>query len=458
VPSASAVKPGLLINRNYTLLWLGQSFSILGDIVFSSALVYWVGLDISKGQSWAPLAVGGLAVAILATDLIIGPFAGVFADRWNKRRTMLWMDALRTVLVAALSLATGIVALPFVAGGHLTALTRLLCVYAGVLLASACAQFFLPSRMVLLMDVVPEDLRGRASGLIQTTSMMGLLLGPPIAALLYFGAGVQWTLWLDALTFAISFATVWLIRAPAARRRDQAHIQTGSFRKEFLDGLGFFRQSMPLTTMLLAVAIIMFGAAPMNALLIFFVQRNLHAAPSSLAILDVVFAVGGVLGALLASGLMQRIGLMRALLISLFFASVGVAVFARVIDLAQALVVMGIVGIFQAWMNTATGPLLMRVVPRAYLGRVTALLGPLISLAQITGTALASWAASTVLSHFSATIVGLQFGTYDTIFLAGGILCVLGTLYATIRLGFADPPQAVDLTGEEMIPRVAALE
>jgi len=95
---ASWPKLALLINRNYTLLWLGGTISLIGDILFTMMLILWVG-TLLQNQSAAPLAVSGVVLAAALPALLIGPFAGVFVDRWPKQRTMRIMDALRAVLV-----------------------------------------------------------------------------------------------------------------------------------------------------------------------------------------------------------------------------------------------------------------------------------------------------------------------------------------------------------------------
>ena len=104
----AARKRRLLINRDFTLLWSAQAISKLGDVVFDYTLVFWIATSIAREQRWAPLAVSGIFVATALPTLGAGPIAGVFVDRWQKRPTMLLMDALRAILILLLLLATGI--------------------------------------------------------------------------------------------------------------------------------------------------------------------------------------------------------------------------------------------------------------------------------------------------------------------------------------------------------------
>jgi MFS family permease len=168
----------VLINRNFALLWSGQAISQLGDVVFSSTLMFWIVTTITQGQRWAPLAVSGLFLAEALATFGAGPLAGVFVDRWEKRRTMLWMDALRSVLILLLLLPVDILPLPF----QFVATGQLIAVYLVIFFATTCARFFDPSRLALLGDIVSEPDRARATGLLQGTTNLATVIGPPTSS------------------------------------------------------------------------------------------------------------------------------------------------------------------------------------------------------------------------------------------------------------------------------------
>src|SRR6266702_5190483 len=83
-----------LINRNYTRLWLASNISFIGDVLFMTVLTLWIG-TLLHNQSYAPLAIGGIALAAALPALLVSPFAGVFVDRWQKQKTMRSMDVMR---------------------------------------------------------------------------------------------------------------------------------------------------------------------------------------------------------------------------------------------------------------------------------------------------------------------------------------------------------------------------
>ena len=135
---------GLLINRDFALLWLGGTLSVLGDFIFEITLVVWIATELAAGQPWAPVAVSGVLTASAIPVFLVGPVAGVFVDRWDPRRTIRAANALSAVLVLALLPATGFAPLPFLPGGYLPVPWRLGSIYVVVFLASASAQFFRP--------------------------------------------------------------------------------------------------------------------------------------------------------------------------------------------------------------------------------------------------------------------------------------------------------------------------
>jgi MFS family permease len=444
--SLSSSKPW--INRNFALLWSGQAISFLGDFIFDTTLVLWIAAKLAAGQSWAPAAVSGALICIFLPTLLGGPIAGVFVDRWDKRRTMLVMDALRAGLIGILLLTSGVVALPLVPGGHLPVGAQLALIYAIVSLCTICQQFFGPARMALIGDIVHPGDRGRASGLFQTSMALAGIMGPPIAGPLLFVLGVQWALGINALSFVVSFIAILLVAAPPAARSEVAG-QQANFLRELGGGLQFFFHNRVLTTVLIAGVIAMLGAGALNSLDVFFAFRNLHASPQLYGILTACFGVGTIAGSILATVYVQRFGPARLIGVGLLFAGVGMLVYSRLTSFLPACILLGLVGVPAAGINVAIMPLILQTTPREMLGRVNAVLMPIISLASIGSIVAAGILVSTWLSGFHADALGLTFGPVDTIFVATGILWLLAGGYAIVSLRAVD--RSSTPAGEERV-------
>jgi hypothetical protein len=102
--------------------------------------------------------------------------------------------------------------------------------------------------------------------------------------------------------------------------------------------------------------------------------------------------------------------------------------------LAPAIAVAVLIGVGSGILNAVISPIMLSAAPSHMLGRVSAVLSPLIQLASIVSMVLAGVLASTVLHGFHAKVAGLSFGQYDTVLAAGGLLFVIGGLAAILPL------------------------
>jgi MFS family permease len=430
-----------LINRSFALLWGGQTISALGDSIFAITLVLWVTTRIASHQPWAPLAVSGVLLATIAPEFLVSPLAGVVADRVDRRRMMLAMDAARAILIALLLLVTRIPFLPLA--------WQLGIIFALVFLVSVCSQFFGPALFAFLAVTVAEPDRTRASGLRQASTSLAGLIGPALAAVLFFGAGLEWALLLDALSFVVSFLAILAIRVPAFPREavsdesQQAQGREGLLR-EFAAGLRFFVGNRVLMTLLVTAVLSLFAFGALNTLDIFFVTQNLRAAPGFYAILTSAQGLGLLIGALISTILAQRIEVARVLGVSLLLWGATLLVYARMATVAPALALMGLTGFLLSLAQVAETPLLMHATPDEFLGRVSSVFVPALSAAELIGIAASGFLASTVLRDFHATVIGIAIGPVDTIFTVMGLALGAAGLYALanlrgVRLADAEP-------------------
>jgi MFS family permease len=443
-----AKKPGILINRNFALLWLGGAISVFGDFIFDTTLAVWIVLGLAVHQSWAPLAVSAVLLTVSLPTFVFGPIAGVFVDRWDKRRTMLWMDAIRAVLIGLMVLATNLVPLPFLPGGRVPLVGQLAILYSVVFLSTICSQFFSPARMALIRDVVEDPLRARATGTSQAVQMLALVIAPPLAPLLYVATGAQWAIGINALSFVASFLLVLAVRAPKSAT-SRVVGQRSNFLRDFFAGLRFAFHNRTIAALVASITIVMLGASTLNALDIFFALNDLHVAPALYGFLSAAMGFGSILGAILAATLAQRIGLVRTLGGSMVILSALLLAYTRMTSFVPALVIIGVGGIFQAGLNVAAGPLIMRVTPRAFMGRVSATINPAAALASMLGTVIAGYLAGSVLPNFHAQILGQNFDTFNTILGGGAVLTLLGAFFTVWRLGWRDPAPAEEPASEE---------
>lgn len=185
-----------LRERSIALLWGGQALSAIGDEIYRVALI-WLAVGLI-GES-----AGYLASAQSASLLVLSLVGGYWADRWDRRRTMIGVDAVRAAvaLVPVAAFYAGRVSLP------------VLTVVAVVL--SGLGAFFDPALQALLPDVSPDpEILQAATGLMGTTVRLARAVGPGVVGLLGAFVPTIHFFTLDAASFAVSALSVKEIPAP----------------------------------------------------------------------------------------------------------------------------------------------------------------------------------------------------------------------------------------------------
>jgi MFS family permease len=306
--------------------------------------------------------------------------------------------------------------------------------YGIVFLISVCDQFFNPANMALIGHLVEEPYRARASGLDQVTRNLAIVVGPALGTMLFLSVGTIWALLVDSLSFVVSFLAIGAIRASHTGSMEDGQIHYPNFHHEFIEGLQFYASNRVLMTILVTGIVVLLGAGAFNALNIFFVTQNLHAPASIYGVLGSAAGLGAIGGAVVATAFVQRLGVVRVFCGSVLAVGVVVLLFARQTSVVPAVVLAFLMGFTNTPMNVAVMPLLLHVTPQKFVGRVSAVLAPMMSAASTLSIALAGYLASTVLRHFHTTSFGIAFGPIDTIFTCAGLLAVIASLYAMVSL------------------------
>lgn len=435
-----------LINRDYTRLWIGQAVSSVGDAVFSTTLVLWVATVLAKDEPWAPSAVSGVLLATGAAVLFVGPIAGVFVDRWDKRATMLHTEVVRGVLVAALT------AVSFLPGRALPVGVWLALVYATVLVLNAAARFFAPARFAVIADLVTGEAdRARAAGIAQATGQTAWIIGPPLAAPLLFTVGLQWALLFNALSYLVSYVAIRSVRlAPsgsgsaAGGGAHEPAKERGGVLHEFAAGLRFFAGSRFLVALLAFAVIGQLGIGALNTLNVFFTTENLNASAHLYGYVGMAMGTGGIIGALCSGRVVQWLGARRTTWIGLLVSGALLVAYSRQSEFLGGIALLFLFTVPLTMLNTAMAPLLLAAAPAEYRGRVVAVFHPMTQLAAMLAAVLSGWLAGTVLRNFEGVVAGLRFGAVDTILAVAGVLIVLSGVYARFALPAPEPPPAAE--------------
>lgn len=218
-------------NRNYRFTWLGQIVSEVGDH-FNNIAVLSLAVDMTHS--------GGVVAAVMLSRAIpavlIGPFAGVFLDRFDRRKLMIASDLVR-----------GFIAIGFIAALYYGQVWLLYVLSAGLMGASP---FFTSGRSAILPTIATASELHTANSLTQTTGWLTLAIGA------YFGGttaarfGYQLAFILNSLSFFFSAFCIWQLRSPTGHFRGRG-ADAGSLNEtkvarpfhEYREGLGYMIRS-----------------------------------------------------------------------------------------------------------------------------------------------------------------------------------------------------------------------
>ncbi|GII25832.1 MFS transporter [Planosporangium mesophilum] len=280
---------GLWRDRDFALLWTGQTVSEFGSMVTLIALP----LVAVVGLRATPFEVGLVTAASSVAWLVVGLPAGVWVDRVRRRPLMIWADLGRAVALATVPAAWALDALTVGQLIGVAAITGLLTV-----LFDVAYPVYLPA-------VVGRDRLIEANGKLQASASVAGIGGPGLGGLLVQLAGAPFALLADAVSFVFSALTVVGVRAveEVAHRSDRT-----SLRADLSDGLRYVLRHPFPRTLALAGATANFVFGGYEAVSFVFLAREVGLAGGLIGLLFGVGTAGGLVGALLANRLAGRFG------------------------------------------------------------------------------------------------------------------------------------------------------
>ncbi|MGD8472602.1 MAG: MFS transporter [Anaerolineae bacterium] len=272
----------LFRNRSFMALWIGQTISFIGDYF------YWLAIPIMVERLTGSALLVGLSVISSALPmLVLGPIAGVFVDRWDRKKTMIVADILRALLVLlCLTVRTP---------------EQVWVYYIVGFLMSCVSRFFFPSQNAVLPLIVPDkdDLLA-GNGLMQIVQTMGLLVGPALAGFSIGIWGADVAFLVDSGTFILSALAISSMTVPATNKFRQVVQGTGSelstVWNELREGVIYLFGSRTMVGVLLCLAVVQLGIGAINVIWVPFMQRTFGLGPEGLGAVDTAQGVGMALG------------------------------------------------------------------------------------------------------------------------------------------------------------------
>ena len=366
----------LLVRQGGLRLLLSAGLiSLVGDWILRIGLAYEV-----YALTGSTVASAAMLLASLLPQILLGSVAGVFADRWDRRATM---------VVTNLLLAAGLLPLLLVQDAR-----RVWIVYPVAVVQSCLAQFFVAAEASLLPDLVPRPDLVTANALNSQIRDIARLVGAACGGVIAALGGIRLLGLADAATFCLAASLLALIRLPRSRtaRRDDSERgeRVRSVWRDWVDGARLAWRVHTLRVLLVFVAITSVGEGVMGTLMAPFVRDVLQGNSSAFGLIMSMQAVGGILGGLVAASVGHRFRPSRLLAWgAVAFGAIDLALFLYPLaapTLWPAFLLIVLVGPAGALMGAGLMTLFQTATAAGYRGRAFGALIAVEGVATLSGT------------------------------------------------------------------------
>jgi predicted MFS family arabinose efflux permease len=348
-----AIMLRVLLIRDFRLLWAGGLISSLGSWLLTLAIPAHIFLVTGSLR-----ATGMTVAAEYLPLLVLGPVAGVFADRWDRRRLLIGTNLFCAGAVAVMLLGTA-------PGRYWVLYAALVAENAGVVLNTPAWQARAPA------IVGTGQLLSSANALNSASSGTVRLIGGPLGGVLLAVWGARWLIGIDAASYLLSAAAMFMTSATAREPQDRERTTVATVARDLAAGVRVLRRQPVARALLLVTVVFLAANASLSAVLIPFGIQRLGGSEHTGYLLAGLGA-GFLLGAPVIRLLLDRVQPGRLLAATL--AATAAAFFALFSSssLATALPAAAAVGTFGSMSLVVPQTAMQRVIPNALLGRIGA--------------------------------------------------------------------------------------
>lgn len=409
----------LLRIREFRWLWLGQIVSNFGDAVTHLTLV----LFINRVTEGSTTAIAYLLIALALPRATIGLVAGVFADRWDRKRTMIVSDLLRGVLILAFI---------FLSVNN----TQLWLLYMIAFIHSAIGAFFLPARSALIPNLVPKEGLLAANSLSQMSMVFLQVLGTAAAG---FIVGVLDTFWpafvIDAVTFFVSALFVAQVQVATQRKETR---ETAVFtliqavNSELREGMRIMLHNRVLLGTLVAIGVTMFGLGAVNVLLPPLLINDLHVSETWFGAVEFAQTLAMIISGSFVAILAARFKPTSLISGNLLILGVMVCILSLITTVWHVLPILFVIGLVVTPLNAAVATIVQTAVSDDVRGRISAALGAIVQAAML-------------ISMFATGAVAAAIGVRNVFIVSGIIVVTAGIIAGWIFRSQHSPQLEIEL-------------
>ena len=374
-PDAETVLPrpspfSVFRKRDFRLLWSAQLVSTIGTALTDLA----AGILVFR-LTGSALSVGLMFMATSIPTLFIGLIAGVFVDRYDRRKIMVIADLLRAAIVFSI---------PFLIQ------LNILFLYLAVAAVSSISQFFNPANDAVLPEVATDEELTAANSWIMISSFGSTSIGFALSGLLATAFDIHWAFYLDALTFL--FSALCLVFVRVGKIQVEGDTSVGVVIANLKEGVSTLVRTPLLRSLFLTGVPVYLAFGLWNVLLLPFAIKALHATEFEYGLQEGLTSVGFVVGSLLMARFAERFREGSWIVVSTIAMGIAGILYGVASSILIAIVLVAISGFFNAPSSISRRVLMQRNTPRELRGRVFSAFAVARDVVFLIGIALAGLA------------------------------------------------------------------
>jgi len=397
--------------KDYLIFWLGQRLSLLGSAAVQFVIIWWITVETQSAMYLALAAILGFGTQILLT-----PIAGVYVDRWSRKKIIAITDTIQ-------ALATLFLIISFLVNiGNLWFVLLMLTI------RGMCQAFHSPAIAAITPIMVPENKLQQMNSWNYLANGLINIVGPVVAAFLLVFLKFEIVLAIDIITYIMAIIPLIWITIPSVIDSESNQLDRGktSFIKDFKGGLGVITGIPGFTALILISSLLNFLITPIDILLPYVINVVYNGTAENLALVLACFNVGLILGAVGMS--LNKREIKRKLLfawILIYILNIGYGILAFTPNNSFTYVILGaglfLMGLVLPAVNIMFMTIFQQVIPPEKQGRVFSVM-----------TAIGSGITplGMFLSGFLSDLIGV-----NTLFLA---CTVASTVIITVAWFFTD--------------------
>ena len=342
--------------KKFIIIWSGQLFSILSSSIAQFAIVLWISLETGSAE-----VLSLATIAALLPQVVLGPFAGVFVDRWSRKWTMILADSF-------VALCSGIIALLFYLD-----IIEIWQIYLLLMLRSIGSAFHAPAMKSSIPLLAPEKELTRIASINQTIQALCNICGPVLGAALIVSTNMSVVMLLDVAGAAIACTTLMFVFIPNPEKTETE--TPHNVLRDMKEGFQAICSNCGLKWVMITEVLITFFIMPVVALIPLMTLKNFSGTAYQVSLIELLFGSGALVGGILLGIWNPRIR--KVVMINISYIIIGVSIFVSGILPPSAFIIYAIFAIVQGIsMPFYSGPftaLLQTQIEVSLLGRVFSL-------------------------------------------------------------------------------------